>query len=98
MLWGVNQLIIVFTILNQPGVYVILFNKKEMEVTGETFSVQFEIIDPVCKPGKSKYFMAESWALARKEKNKQTNRQTFKMLTAVIFFFLNISTGNVFLR
>ena len=62
-----------------------LFNKKEMEVTGETFPVEFEIIDPLYKPGKSKYFVAVSGALARKEKNKQTNRQTFKMLS---YFFV----------
>nr|XP_022328926.1 protein DEFECTIVE IN EXINE FORMATION 1-like [Crassostrea virginica] len=45
----------------KPGIYVTLFNKKEMEVTGETFPVEFEIIDPLYKPGKSKYFVAISY-------------------------------------
>lgn len=42
----------------KTGVYITTTNKIETEVTGETFPVEFEIIDPLYKPGKSKYFVA----------------------------------------
>ncbi|XP_062604157.1 uncharacterized protein LOC134265978 [Saccostrea cucullata] len=42
----------------KPGVYVTLFTRKQLEVTGETFPVEFEIIDPAFKPGTSKYFIS----------------------------------------
>lgn len=42
----------------KTGVYITTTNKIQTEVTGETFPVEFEIIDPLYKPGKSKYFVA----------------------------------------
>lgn len=50
-----------FMILFKTGVYITTTNKIQTEVTGETFPVEFEIIDPLYKPGKSKYFVAVSY-------------------------------------
>lgn len=47
-------------ILFQIGVYIIIINKIEIEVTGEIFFVEFEIIDFLYKFGKFKYFVVVS--------------------------------------
>ncbi|XP_048732051.2 uncharacterized protein LOC125648988 isoform X2 [Ostrea edulis] len=42
----------------KPGLYVTQYTKQQLEVTGETFPVEFEIIDPDYKIGKSNYYVA----------------------------------------